>query len=202
MHVTNHHFFVDDLKLLALDDDTLARMTEETKRFYDVVGLEINREKSATNSGACADIAVLLEGAQAYKYLGLTEDSRSIPTRETWLKVKTEIRDRVTRLCQTRLNAKHLVKAINEHAISLINYYVGLLRLEPSDYAEVDFEVRQVLSAYGVHKQPACLERLYLPRTELGRGIHSVQFKSEHMLMQLNAYLTERAPTVCLKKNA
>ncbi|KAI4293532.1 hypothetical protein PAPHI01_2806, partial [Pancytospora philotis] len=69
MHVTNHLFFVDDLKLLVLDDDTLARMTEETKRFYNAVGLEINREKSATNSSACVDTAVLLEGAQAYKYL-------------------------------------------------------------------------------------------------------------------------------------
>ncbi|TBU10176.1 hypothetical protein CWI38_1964p0010 [Hamiltosporidium tvaerminnensis] len=36
-----------------------------------------------------------------------------------------------------------------------------------------------------IHLRPGCKERLYLPRKELGRGLHSVEFKSEHMLLQL-----------------
>ncbi|TBU13042.1 hypothetical protein CWI38_0550p0030 [Hamiltosporidium tvaerminnensis] len=36
-----------------------------------------------------------------------------------------------------------------------------------------------------IHLRLGCKERLYLPRTELGRGLHSVEFKSEHMLLQL-----------------
>ncbi len=33
--------------------------------------------------------------------------------------------------------------------------------------------------------QPACKERLYLPREEMGKGLQNVEFRSEHMLLQL-----------------
>ncbi|KAI4293483.1 hypothetical protein PAPHI01_2757, partial [Pancytospora philotis] len=194
MHATNHLLFVDDLKLLAESDSTLASMTAETQRFFDVVGLEVNREKSATNSGACAEAAVFLEGKDGYKYLGVIEDNRSRPSRESYEKLQTELYARVERLCKTKLNGKNLMKAINEHGVNLINYYVGLLRLEPKDYVELDSGVRRILSGHGIHLQPACLERLYLPRTELGRGLHNIEMRSEQMLLQLSAYLAAKAP--------
>ncbi|KAI5175281.1 hypothetical protein PAEPH01_2145 [Pancytospora epiphaga] len=34
---------------------------------------------------------------------------------------------RVERLCKTSLNGKNFIKAVNKHAVSLINYYVELL---------------------------------------------------------------------------
>ncbi|TBU01303.1 hypothetical protein CWI37_0746p0010, partial [Hamiltosporidium tvaerminnensis] len=45
--------------------------------------------------------------------------------------------------------------------------------------------VRAVLVNNKIHLRLGCKERLYPPRTELGRGLHSVEFKSEHMLLQL-----------------
>ncbi|TBU00766.1 hypothetical protein CWI36_1542p0020, partial [Hamiltosporidium magnivora] len=45
--------------------------------------------------------------------------------------------------------------------------------------------VRAVLVKNKIHLRPGCKERLYLPRTELGRGLHSVELRSEHMLLQL-----------------
>ncbi|KAI5169829.1 hypothetical protein PAEPH01_1033, partial [Pancytospora epiphaga] len=87
-----------------------------------------------------------------------------------------------------------LIKAINEHAINLINYYVGLLRLEPEDYAALDKGVRAILTYQGLHLQPACLERLYLPRDEMGRGLHNIEMRSEQMLLQFSTYLQANAP--------
>jgi hypothetical protein len=49
-HTTNHLLFIDDLKILAESDDVLAQMVQETKIFLGAIGLETNREKSATNS--------------------------------------------------------------------------------------------------------------------------------------------------------
>ncbi|TBU13074.1 hypothetical protein CWI38_0538p0010 [Hamiltosporidium tvaerminnensis] len=147
-------------------------MTGEAKEFLEVIGLEINKEKSATNDTCCEDTATLLEGVSVYKYLGIIEDSRGIPTLE--------------RLCHTRLNAKNLFSAINQHAISLINYDIGVLRLEPADFSKLDDAVRAVLVKNKIHLCPGCKERLYLPRTELGRGLHSVELRSEHMLLQLD----------------
>ncbi|KAI5169305.1 hypothetical protein PAEPH01_0597 [Pancytospora epiphaga] len=73
--------------------------------------------------------------------------------------------------------------------MNLINYYVGLLTLEPEDYAALDKGVRAILTYQGIHLQPACLERLYLPRDEMGRGLHNIEMRSEQMLLQFSTYL-------------
>ncbi|TBU20911.1 putative reverse transcriptase, partial [Hamiltosporidium tvaerminnensis] len=137
-HSTNHLLFIDDLKLLAKDSSTLSAMTGEAKEFLEVIGLEINKEKSATNDTCCEDTATLLEGVSVYKYLGIIEDSRGIPTRSSFEEVQSKLISRVERLCHTRLNAKNLFSAINQHAISLINYHIGVLRLEPADFSKLD----------------------------------------------------------------
>ncbi|TBU00825.1 hypothetical protein CWI36_1521p0010, partial [Hamiltosporidium magnivora] len=49
----------------------------------------------------------------------------------------------------------------------------------------LDDPVRAVLVKNKIHLRPGCKERLYLPRAELGRGLHSVELRSEHMLLQL-----------------
>ena len=41
-HCTNHLLFIDDLKILAKTDEVLADMMKETKKFFEVVGLEMN----------------------------------------------------------------------------------------------------------------------------------------------------------------
>ncbi|TBU12858.1 reverse transcriptase [Hamiltosporidium tvaerminnensis] len=184
-HSTNHLLFIDDLKLLAKDSSTLSAMTGEAKEFLEVIGLEINREKSATNDTCCEDTDTLLEGVSVYKYLGIIEDSRGIPTRSSFEEVQSALISRVERLFHTRLNAKNLFSAINQHAISLINYDIGVFRLEPADFSKLDDAVRAVLVKNKIHLRPGCKERLYLPRTELGRGLHRVELRSEHMLLQL-----------------
>ncbi|VDN05332.1 unnamed protein product [Thelazia callipaeda] len=73
MHVTNHLLFVDDLKLLAADEDIMKAMAEEVE---------------------------LLEGTQGYKYLGIMENRTSAPTRENYDKVRAEILERIERLAK------------------------------------------------------------------------------------------------------
>ena len=106
---------------------------------------------SATNSEVCKKDAKMLEGVQGYKYLGITEDSNSVVMRESFDKIKADILVRIERLCQSKLNGKNLIKAINEHALSVINYHIGLQRLDPKDFQEIDHEVRQTLTKYRIH---------------------------------------------------
>ncbi|KAF7680925.1 hypothetical protein TCON_2457, partial [Astathelohania contejeani] len=91
----------------------------------------------------------------------------------------------VYRLCNSNLNAKNLFKAINEHSISLINYHIRLQHLELANFAAIDQEVCLSLIKHNVLLRPGCKERLYLPRKEMGRGLHSVEMKSECMLLEL-----------------
>ena len=164
-------------------------MMNETKKFFDNIGLEVNKEKSATNSIVCQDDAKFIEGIQGYKYLGITENSKSIPTKENFERIKIEIGRRTELLCKKPLSAKNLFNAINQYAISVINYHIGVLKLEPEDFKELDSYIRNILMKHKIHQQPACLERLYLPRKELGRGLSSVEFKSEQMLLNLKLNL-------------
>ncbi|TBU10885.1 reverse transcriptase, partial [Hamiltosporidium tvaerminnensis] len=191
-HSTNHLLFIDDLKLLAKDSSTLSAITDEAKEFY---------KKSATNDTCCEDTATLLEGVSVYKYLGIIEDSRGIPARSSFEEVQSKLISRVERLCHTRLNAKKLFSAINQHAISLINYNIGVLRLEPADFSKLVDAVREVLVKNKIHLRPGCKERLYLPRTELGRGQHSVELRSEHMLLQLLDFL-EKSKEISTRRAA
>ncbi|KAF7679724.1 hypothetical protein TCON_2477 [Astathelohania contejeani] len=52
-------------------------------------------------------------------------------------------------------------------------------------FVAIDQEVRLSLIKHNVHLKPGCKERLYLPRNEMGRGPHSVEMKSECMLLKL-----------------
>ena len=77
---------------------------------------------------------------------------------------------------------------------------MGVLKLEPGEYRKMDEDIRQILVKHGIHKQPACKERLYLPRTEMGRGLHSMEFKSESMLLQLYNTLEAKNTTSIRRK--
>ncbi|KAL6122446.1 hypothetical protein NUSPORA_00483 [Nucleospora cyclopteri] len=126
-----------------------------------------------------------MDGNQRYKYLGIIENSKSEDMGETAEKCKVELLDRVENLCKTKLNGKNLFRAINEHAISLINYYIGVLKIKPDDFARLNDEIRFILTKNKINFQSSCKERLYLPRTEMGRGLCSVEQRSEQMLLQL-----------------
>ncbi|TBU10378.1 reverse transcriptase [Hamiltosporidium tvaerminnensis] len=120
---TNHLLFIDDLKLLAEDGQTLQEMTEEVIKFMNNIGFEINKEKLATTDPCCEDTATLFEGIGVYKYLGMLEDSRGIP--------------------------------------------------KSKSFEELDDAVRAVLVKNKIYLRPGCKERLYIPRKEIGRGLHS-----------------------------
>ena len=182
---SNHLLFVDDLKLLATDDANATAMLDATDVFFKAVGLEMNRSKSATNVPECGERAKLLDGVEGYKYLGIVQDSCGRLTGETFARVRGELLRRVEKLCESKLSGRNLIQAINEYAISLINYYVGIIDLEPVAFIDLDQAVRQVLIKHHLHLQPASKDRLYLPRSELGRGLHSMEHRSECILAQL-----------------
>ncbi|KAL6121104.1 hypothetical protein NUSPORA_02035 [Nucleospora cyclopteri] len=87
---------------------------------------------------------MIIDGTQGYKYLGVIENSKSEDIGETAEKIRTELLAMVVRLGQTKLNGRNLFKKVNEHAISLVNYCIGILKLESDDYARLDNEIRTI----------------------------------------------------------
>ena len=198
---TNHLLFIDDLKLFSRNEEGAISLLTESQKFFKNVGLEINRDKSATNAETCKSIAAEISTREGYKYLGITENAQNETSPVTWERVKEEMYTRAEKLCQTKLNGKNMVRAINEYALSLINYYVGVLKIEPEEYQKVDKDIRQILIKFDIHKQPACKQRLYLSRDEMGRGFQNIEHKSESMLLQLYYCLTSKNNS-SLRRNA
>ena len=118
----------------------------------------------------------------------------------TLKEIRDEILKRTRRLCERNLNSKNLFKGINEHAISVINYHIAVLKLEPSDFKIIDDDIRMILMEYKIHLQPANKERLYLPRSQLGRGLCNIEHK-KYILIKLNKTL-ERSRNVSLRRAA
>ncbi|KAF7678783.1 LINE-1 reverse transcriptase like protein [Astathelohania contejeani] len=141
-HATSYLLFIDDLKLLATNSTVMGNMVNETESSFKAIGLEINREKSATNDSQCENTATFLIGTEVYKYLCIIEDHSSNIMRESFEKVRNEILARVNKLCDSDLNSKNLFKAINEHVISLVYYHIKLQHLEPADFLKLDHEIR------------------------------------------------------------
>ncbi|GIX62787.1 reverse transcriptase homolog [Babesia caballi] len=160
---TNHLLYIDDLKLLAKDEDVMQKMTKETEEYLTHIGLIINRDKSATNSSRCADTARLLEGPETYKYLGITETRYSSVSRGMYSRICEEIKKRVNMLLDTDLSAKNLFRAVNQYALTVPNYYIGVVPMEPYQFARLDRMVRTQLYEKGAHKHCANISRLYLP---------------------------------------
>ncbi|KAF7684153.1 Retrovirus-related Pol polyprotein from type-1 retrotransposable element R2 [Astathelohania contejeani] len=73
-HATNHLLFIDNPKLLSKDSIVMGSMVEEAESFFTAIGLEINRDKSATNDPLCKETARLRNDAGVYKYLGIIEN--------------------------------------------------------------------------------------------------------------------------------
>ncbi|OIR56341.1 MAG: uncharacterized protein A8A55_2913, partial [Amphiamblys sp. WSBS2006] len=192
---TNHLLFVDDIKLYARDKETLAELLHEAKSTLQVIGLEINHEKSATNEKTTEQYARLMREEEGYKYLGVCEDTDSNETPETKQQIMEKVLQRVESLARTKLKALNLFKAINEHALSVLNYYFGLVPFTDADIQYLDTQIRAVLIRAGAVERTASTERLYMHRREMGRGLQKVEFLEEVILTQLDTHLHMKAPT-------
>jgi hypothetical protein len=74
--ITNHLLIIDDLKLLSEKESDLLKMIEETRLFFSKIGLEINKEKTATNCESTTQYVSMLNQSEEYKYLGIFEASK------------------------------------------------------------------------------------------------------------------------------
>ncbi|GBE60873.1 reverse transcriptase domain containing protein [Babesia ovata] len=186
VYATNHFLYIDDLKIFAHEESTIIGMTREVELFFKNTGFVINRDKSATNTEACSSIAKMMEGPDTYRYLGVTENRHSITEcNAVYETIVNEICRRVELLATSKLSAKNLSLAINEYALSVINYYVGVIPMDITYFNRIDLEVRTRIADTKAHAKWANTQRLYLPRKEMGRGLHSMVFRAEAMLLRL-----------------
>ena len=185
----NHLVFMDDVKLFASSEDDLKKLLSIASEELKAVGLSLNPKKSATNCPVSDFIPALSDPGNTYKYLGFDETPRGSVSSTSASSIKNEALRRLNLLCNSDLNAVNMFTATNEWVISLVDYIVGVIDLPRKWFADFDLDIRRVLTKYNIHNTPACLERLYLKRTELGRGLSNIEFRAERSLFNLWRYI-------------
>ncbi|OTF77079.1 hypothetical protein BLA29_004332 [Euroglyphus maynei] len=185
----NHLLFIDDIKLLATDQPMLQHLCDCTLRFMQKVGFKINKQKSATNTRIDDFVETELDQINGYKYLGVYENSNNIIKEENKILIKDKVINRISKLCQTKLNAINLFSAINEYAISNINYFVGLAPYKVNEFKQFDKDIRRILYQYNIIRKSSNIDRLYLNRKELGRNLTNIEHRAELILLGLHEYL-------------
>nr|XP_027204724.1 uncharacterized protein LOC113798392 [Dermatophagoides pteronyssinus] len=180
----DHNYLV-----FARDDQSLKEICWYVSDSLEKLGLKINQQKSASNIESAQVFGDMLDDEKGYKYLGILEDSRNMIKEENKQIIINKMVQRIKKLCETKLNGRNLFHAINEFALSTANYYIGIINFEPEDYVRLDVNIRKILKEYSVIRNSSNIDRLYLPRNELGRGLGNMAEKSELMLFNLNEYL-------------
>ena len=183
----NHLLFMDDLKLYAKSRAQLESLVKTVKIFSEDIGMKFGLEKcavlelrrgkfcSSENLALYDDDSIhSLQEDEDYKYLGLWE-SDQFKSRKIKTKIVDKYYRRLRKVLKSKLNGGNVIKAINTWAVSTIRYSAGILSWSKEEVKAIDRKTRKIMTMYGGHHPRADVDRLYVKRTEGGRGLKSVE---------------------------
>lgn len=181
----NHLSFIDDIKLIANNQSDLNSLCKLTNEIFESIGLSINEQKSANNTGDIESFGDMVNDDIGYKYLGILEDSNNLFHENNKIAIREKVFGRVESICNSKLSAKNLFHAINEFAIAPLNYYLGIIDFTEGELEEFDKGIRRILAKYQITRRSSNMDRLYLHRKELGRGLQNIVEKNEIVSLNL-----------------
>ena len=87
------------------------------------------------------------------------------------LGVLTQKLRRNKRRLSRELNSKNKIQAVNMFAVPVVRYGCGILSWTEAEVSKLDIATRRALSSAGMHHPKADVDRLYVWRSEGGRGL-------------------------------
>ena len=109
-----------------------------------------------------------------YKYLGIIE-CEEIKHQEMKEKINKEYIKRLKAILKSSLNSGNTVKAVNTWAVPAIRYSAGIVDWKNSERCSMDRKTRKVLNMYQALHPRSNVDRLYLPCSEGGKGLLSLE---------------------------
>ena len=115
-----------------------------------------------------------LEEGESYRYLGVDEDIEynSIINKDRILK---EYYRRVKVIWSSELNFRNKVIAHNSFAVPILVPTIGILEWNIKELEDIDKRTRKILCMTGNFHRNSDVDRLYVKRSEGGRGIKSFE---------------------------
>ncbi|XP_044755006.1 uncharacterized protein LOC123313959 [Coccinella septempunctata] len=202
-----HLFYVDDLKLYARGTAQLQGELELVRNFSADIKMKFGLEKCSVvhvKRGKMAEEGdmELINGTSirslglenTYKYLGI-QQSFEIRQKRSMEVAEEEFKKRINKVLKTELNAKNKITAINMWAIPVLTYTSGILTWSATELRRLDQWVRVSFTRHGILHPNSAIERLYLPRSEGGRGLSSLEAATEKEIKSLrNYFLSSNLP--------
>ena len=197
----NHLFYMDDLKTYAKNDHEQENILTIVKGFSDDIKMEFGLEKCAKATFKKGKLTATkyiqldqgtiiqdLNQEGTYKYLGINEGD-GIQHAKMKEKIRKEYFRRVRLVLQTELNAANKIEAINTLAIPVVTYSFNIINWNMEDLKKIDRKTRKHLTMANMHHPKADVDRIYLPRTEGGRGLCQIETTFKTTTIGLDTYL-------------
>lgn len=201
----SHLLYMDDLKLIAVNDRETNKQLKITRNFSDDICMQFGIDKCARvtvkkgkptrkdcmYTNEVEDIKEL-EPEAVYKYLGIEENS-DIQHRLIKERLTKEYNSRVRTILRTELNSGNKIKAIGELAVPVLQYSFGIINWKLEEIRKIDIKTRKLLTIHHAHHPKADVDRIYVNRKTGGRGLKQLEGSFKAAMINTAEYLKEKS---------
>ena len=197
----NALLFLDDLKLYSRSEKGLDSLVQTVQVFSEDVGIEFAIEtcailvmekgkivKSVGIELPNGKVIKSLQEGESYKYLGILEAVKFLE-KKMKLNVSKEYIRGLRKVLKSKLNDGSLVGGVNTWAVSLLRYSAVFVSWRKSELQAIDRTTRNLFTIYGALHPKSDVDRLYIPRKEVGRGLISIEDCVELAIRGLEVYV-------------
>lgn len=183
----NHLLYMDDLKLYGKNEKEVDSLVQTVRVFSNDICMDFGIDKCATlvvkrgtlskSEGICLPddrVIKTVNADEGYKYLGVLQADQ-IMYNKMKTKISKEYKRRVRKVLETKLNSENIIKAINTWAISLLRYSAAFLDWTKEEVQDLDRRTRKLMTMHKALHPKSDVDRLYVKRTDGGRGLLSVE---------------------------
>ena len=111
-------------------------------------------------------------------------------------KIRKEYYRWIRMVLKSELNSA--TKLGNTLAVPVVTYSFNIMNWALQELAKLDTKTRKLLTMYKIHQPKSDKDRLYLPRTEGGRGLIQLELSYKSTTIGLDKYLQETQDTLDL----
>ena len=129
-----------------------------------------------------------LELEKSYKYLGETEED-VIQHSSMRQKIWKECFRRVWSIMRSELNACNRMDAISSLALPVVTLCFPMINWSLTEIKKFDTKIRKLLAMHRMHHPKSDVNRLYLPRKEVGRGLVQLELSLKTSIFGMDTYL-------------
>ena len=130
-----------------------------------------------------------IEQNNSYKYLGQDENISYVGDMNK-NRVSSEYFTRVKKIWKSNLSAFNKMTAHNMFAVAVLTPTYGILDWTIEEIKNIDIKTRKLLNMTGNFHLNSDIHSLYLPRSEGGRGLRSIQVAYECRIVSLSQHLS------------